>query len=121
VDHAHSLLKLLIAKRHLFDPAAFMPVIDALGDRGKKQDVDMLSAKMMEMADCSDGLGTDSCKITPGSCKHEHDRNGESDWRTLLHRYLHDQLPFAMFLRFFFCLFDFMFLEHLVYNLPFQI
>ncbi|PWZ28564.1 Pentatricopeptide repeat-containing protein [Zea mays] len=86
VDLAHSLLKLLIAKRHLFDPAAFMPVIDALGDRGKKQDVDMLSAKMMEMADRNDGLGTDSGKITPGSCKHEHDRNGESDWRNLLHR-----------------------------------
>ncbi|KAJ1277762.1 hypothetical protein BS78_04G028200 [Paspalum vaginatum] len=86
VDHAHNILKLLIAKGHIFDPAAFMPVIDALGDRGKKQDVDMLSEKMMQMADRNDGRGTDAGKTTPGSRKHEYDRNGESDWRTLLHR-----------------------------------
>jgi pentatricopeptide repeat protein len=36
VDHAQSLLKLLIAKGHIFDPVAFMPVIDALSD-GRKE------------------------------------------------------------------------------------
>ncbi|XP_062224157.1 pentatricopeptide repeat-containing protein At2g17140-like [Phragmites australis] len=86
VDHAHTLLKLLIAKGHSFDPAAFMPVIDALSDRGKKQDADMLSEKMMEMADCDDGLATGSGKITPGNRKHKRDKDDESDWRALLHR-----------------------------------
>nr|CAB3445489.1 unnamed protein product [Digitaria exilis] len=85
VDHAHSLLKLLIAKRYTFDPAAFMPVIDALSNKGKKQDADMLSEKMMEMADYNDDLTTDSGKTTPGSRKHDHAKNGQSDWRALLH------------------------------------
>ncbi|GJN18918.1 hypothetical protein PR202_gb06130 [Eleusine coracana subsp. coracana] len=86
VDHAHSLLKLVTAKGHTFDAAAFMPVIDALSDRGKKQDADMLSEKMMEMADCTDDLATGSDKNTPGSRKHERDKYGESDWHALLHR-----------------------------------
>ncbi|OEL35605.1 Pentatricopeptide repeat-containing protein [Dichanthelium oligosanthes] len=86
VDHAHSLVKLLIAKGYTFDPAAFMPVIDALSNKGKKHDADALSEKMMEMADCNDDLATDSGKINPGSWKHEHAKNGESDWRALLHR-----------------------------------
>ncbi|KAF8685929.1 hypothetical protein HU200_043850 [Digitaria exilis] len=85
-DHAHSLLKLLIAKRYTFDPAAFMPVIDALSNKGKKQDADMLSEKMMEMADYNDDLTTDSGKTIPGSRKHDHAKNGQSDWRALLHR-----------------------------------
>nr|CAB3448763.1 unnamed protein product [Digitaria exilis] len=84
-DHAHSLLKLLIAKRYTFDPAAFMPVIDALSNKGKKQDADMLSEKMMEMADYNDDLTTDSGKTIPGSRKHDHAKNGQSDWRALLH------------------------------------
>uniref|UniRef100_A0A0A9D5R8 Pentacotripeptide-repeat region of PRORP domain-containing protein n=1 Tax=Arundo donax TaxID=35708 RepID=A0A0A9D5R8_ARUDO len=86
VDHAHSLLKLLITKGHMFDPAAFIPVIDALSDRGKKLDADMLSEKMMEMADSGDGLASDSGKVTPGSRKHEREKGDESDWRALLHR-----------------------------------
>lgn len=99
VDHAHSLLKLLTAKGHTFDAAAFMPVIDALSDRGKKQDADMLTEKMMEMADCADGLATGSDKNTLGSRKHERDKYDESDWHALLHRYHHDQL-LAAFLNF---------------------
>jgi hypothetical protein len=69
-----------------------MPVIDALSDKGKKQDADMLSAKMMEMADSADGLAAGSDKIAPGGRKHECDKYGESDWNSLLHRYWHDWL-----------------------------
>ncbi|KAM0858841.1 hypothetical protein ACQ4PT_047595 [Festuca glaucescens] len=85
-DHAHSLLKLFIAKGHSFDPAIFMPVIDALSERGKKPDADMLSEKMMEMADRNDGNVTVSGAVTPRSGKHEHDKYPESDWHALLHR-----------------------------------
>jgi hypothetical protein len=59
---------------------------------GKKQDADMLSEKMMEMADRADGLATGSNKISPGSRKLELDKYGESDWRALLHRYWHNRL-----------------------------
>jgi pentatricopeptide repeat protein len=87
VDHAHSLLKKLIAKGYTFDPAAFMAVIDALSNKGKQQDADMLSEKMMEMAEFNDDLPNHSGKIILGSRRHEHAKSGQSDWRALLHRY----------------------------------
>lgn len=85
-DHAHSLLKLFIAKGYSFDPATFMPVIDALSESGKKHDADMLSEKMMEIADCNDGQSAVSGVVTPRSRKHEQDKYAESDWHALLHR-----------------------------------
>jgi hypothetical protein len=109
-DHAHSLLKLFIAKGHSFDPAIFMPVIDALSERGKKPDADMLSEKMMEMADRNDGNVTVSGAVTPRSGKHEQDKSPESDWHALLHRYYHDRFSCFLFARIFFCLFGCKFL-----------
>ncbi|KAF7083282.1 hypothetical protein CFC21_087091, partial [Triticum aestivum] len=85
-DQAHSLLKLFIAKGYSFDPATFMPVIDVLSETGKKQDADILSEKMMEMADGNVGHATVSGVVTTGSRKHEHGKYAESDWHSLLHR-----------------------------------
>jgi hypothetical protein len=104
-DHAHSLLKLFIAKGLSFDPATFMPVIDALSVMGKKQNADMLSEKMLEMADHNDGNVACPGVATPRSVKHEHDKYPENDWRALLHRYYHDQFSCYMFARIFFSLF----------------
>jgi len=46
----------------------------------------MLSEKMMEMAEFNDDLPNHSGKIIPGSWRHEHAKNGQSDWHALLHR-----------------------------------
>ena len=85
------------AKGHSFDPARFMPVIDALTEMGKKQDADMLSEKMMEMADRNDGNVAVSGVVTPKSGKHEHGKYPESDWHALLHRYYHDRFSCSSF------------------------
>lgn len=76
----------LMVKGYSFDPAAFMPVIDALSERGKKQHVDMLSQKMMEMAERDNGLAAPSGEFKPRSQKHGQDKHAESDWHALLHR-----------------------------------
>ncbi|KAL5200063.1 hypothetical protein ABZP36_021266 [Zizania latifolia] len=86
VDHAHRLLKLLMVKGYSFDPVAFMPVIDALSERGKKQDIDMLSERMMEMAERDDDLAAPSGEFKPRRQKHGQDKYAESHWRALLHR-----------------------------------
>lgn len=100
VDHGHRLLKLLMVKGYSFDPAAFMPVIDALSERGKKQHVDMLSQKMMEMAERDNGLAAPSGEFKPRSQKHGQDKHAESDWHALLHRYCDDKFSSDVFVTF---------------------
>ncbi|KAG8076725.1 hypothetical protein GUJ93_ZPchr0006g43909 [Zizania palustris] len=90
VDHAHRLLKLLMVKGYSFDQVAFMPVIDALSERGKMQDIDMLSGRMMEMAERDDDLAAPSVELKPRRQKHGQDKYHESHWRALLHRYSDD-------------------------------
>ncbi|KAG6495136.1 hypothetical protein ZIOFF_042927 [Zingiber officinale] len=92
IDDGHNLLNAMIAKGHLLDPAAFMPVIDAMENRGKKHETDKLSEKMMDMAAAHhDGskvsltghmLGESNLIIQ----KQKKDVSSKNEWHNLLHK-----------------------------------
>ncbi|CAA6655786.1 unnamed protein product [Spirodela intermedia] len=70
----HASYKYLIAELgYIFDPAAFMPVIDHLGKRGSKQEVDRLSALMMDMISLHDETSSILSHCRRG-------RNGLATW-----------------------------------------
>ncbi|RWW26227.1 hypothetical protein BHE74_00059890 [Ensete ventricosum] len=72
IDDGHSLINTMIAKRYLFDPATFMPVIDALGKKGNKHEADKLSEKMMDMAAHHDGSMCKKVGVKEAYQPHDH-------------------------------------------------
>ena len=92
VDDAQSLLTSMINKGYLFDPAAFLPVIDALSKKGNKHEADKLSEQMMDMATYHEkskfvNSYTQHGEMGPRHIKSKQDSSRGSDWRNLLHRY----------------------------------
>ncbi|WOK92819.1 pentatricopeptide repeat-containing protein [Canna indica] len=92
IDDGNNLLNAMVMKGYLFDPATFMPVIDALGKRGSKREADRLSEMMMDMAAHHYGSKVSfSGPIQGGSYsisqKQKQEQSvGSEDWRNLLHR-----------------------------------
>ncbi|KAL8092192.1 pentatricopeptide repeat-containing protein At2g17140 [Apium graveolens] len=83
VDLASDILQKMMYKGYTFDHASFLPVIDGLSKRGKKEDADELAEQMLEMAsegkvvnkDCGDSRVYEKSKKYRGS-----------DWKTIVHR-----------------------------------
>ncbi|KAJ6708277.1 RESPIRATORY COMPLEX I CHAPERONE (CIA84) putative [Salix viminalis] len=85
LDDASGILHKLIDKGHRIDPASFMPVIDGLGKRGNKHEADELAEKMMEMA--SEGKVKNKVhRNVRSSIQGKKNKDGESEWQTILHR-----------------------------------
>ncbi|KAL3622640.1 hypothetical protein CASFOL_034051 [Castilleja foliolosa] len=78
-EYARDILKKMVMRGCRFDPALFMPVIDYLGRKGNKHEVNELTERMMEM---SSEVHPDDKKLKNGR---QH-KDGESDWQTILHR-----------------------------------
>jgi pentatricopeptide repeat protein len=91
LDDASGILHKLIDKGYWFDPASFMPVIDGLGKRGNKHEADELAEKMMEMA--SEGKVKNKVHQNAScSIQGKKNKDGESEWQTILHRYADKEL-----------------------------
>ncbi|KAF3784227.1 Pentatricopeptide repeat-containing protein [Nymphaea thermarum] len=86
-------LKKLVDRGYVFDPAAFMPLIDALGKEGNKQEADKLGETMMDMAaryeDLSENIGTAVRPVRSNILQNTRGKENKlstSDWQSLLHR-----------------------------------
>ncbi|KAK9286616.1 hypothetical protein L1049_015016 [Liquidambar formosana] len=85
LEGASDLLNKMIGKGYGFDPASFMPVIDAFGKRGNKHEADKLAERMMEMASegrVANKVYLDERKTNRGKPY----KYGGNDWQTIVHR-----------------------------------
>lgn len=86
LEIASGILHKMIDKGYGFDPASFMPVIDALGKRGNKHEADVLAERMMEMA--TDSKVADKVnRSTRELADRKDNKYGGSDWQKILYRY----------------------------------
>ncbi|XP_027177968.1 pentatricopeptide repeat-containing protein At2g17140-like [Coffea eugenioides] len=89
-EEAHEVLNKMISKGYGFDPASFMPVIDALTKRGRKHEADELSERMLNMA--AQGRVVNKVyfsQVDRASSRGKLgklDRSLGSHWQTILHR-----------------------------------
>ncbi|KAK6118696.1 hypothetical protein DH2020_047553 [Rehmannia glutinosa] len=84
-DYARDILKKMVQIGCKFDPALFMPVIDYLGTRGKKHEVNELTERMLAMSSevqMENKVQRDDKKLNHG----RQYKDGGSDWQTILHR-----------------------------------
>ncbi|XP_056699046.1 pentatricopeptide repeat-containing protein At2g17140 isoform X2 [Spinacia oleracea] len=81
LDDATNALFKLINKEYNFDPASFMPVIDALCKLGKKHEADELAERMTIMSEQGEITNT-VCHNNYAKLK----KKGEGKWRNIVHR-----------------------------------
>ena len=97
-EYARDILDLLISRGYVFDPAAFIPVIDEMGKKGNKQEVDRLSALMMDtislqsekrydLSHCRWGRKGPTTRGMSG--RKLHGPLDVDDWHTVLNKYVH--------------------------------
>ena len=101
VDDAHSLLLSMVNKGHQFDPATFMPLIDALVNMGDKHEANKLSEQMMNVAAHQDKSFEGFShpyhnKVKQENNKLKQDSSLGNDWRSLLHRYAYLNSPLLL-------------------------
>ncbi|XP_027346293.1 pentatricopeptide repeat-containing protein At2g17140 [Abrus precatorius] len=85
LDDANSLLHKLIDKGYNFDHASFMPVIEGLSKKGKKQQVDELAKRMMELS-LEDRTADKSYQIGERIIPRKLHKDGGGDWQDILNR-----------------------------------
>ncbi|PIN14776.1 hypothetical protein CDL12_12593 [Handroanthus impetiginosus] len=85
LECARDLLKKMVSSDCRFDPALFMPVIDYLGRRGNKHEVNELTEQMLAVgseAGMEYKVQGDNKNLNNG----KQFKDGGSDWQTILHR-----------------------------------
>ncbi|CAN6481842.1 unnamed protein product [Victoria cruziana] len=93
LDDSQLTLKSMVDRGYVFNPAAFMPVIDVLGKEGNKQEADKLAETMMDMAaryeGLSENIGTAVRPVRSNilqKTRGKGSRLSTNDWKCLLHR-----------------------------------
>lgn len=81
-EEAHGILKRMMQESYGFDPASFMPVIDALTNSGSKHEANELAENMLNMA----SGGKVENKIYTDSTKSKSNKFPGNEWKTILHR-----------------------------------
>ncbi|KAL0356503.1 UNVERIFIED_CONTAM: Pentatricopeptide repeat-containing protein [Sesamum calycinum] len=84
LECANDILKKMMQRGCRFDPALFMPVIEYLGKRGNKHEVNELTERMLAMGsdtEMKNKVHRDDKLFNANQYKDDH-----SGWRTILHR-----------------------------------
>lgn len=84
LEEAFDILNKMVCNGYGFDPASFMPVIDALTKRGRKHEADELVERMLNMAAVDKVYINGVYKQLPHGIS---SRYLASEWKTILQRY----------------------------------
>ncbi|KAK4436854.1 Pentatricopeptide repeat-containing protein [Sesamum alatum] len=84
LESANDILNKMMQRGYRFDPALFMPMIDYLGKRGNKHEVNELTERMLAMG--SDTEMENKFHRDDKLFNGNQYKDDGSDWRTILHR-----------------------------------
>ncbi|KAL8521199.1 hypothetical protein ACS0TY_011660 [Phlomoides rotata] len=84
-EFAHDIVKKMVQRGCRFDPAVFIPVIDYLGRRGNKHEVNELTEIMLAMSSEGEITNIGHIKDKQLNRGRQH-RDSGSDWQSILHR-----------------------------------